>query len=181
MASALETFCGQAYGAEQYHMLGIYLQRALVVLNVTCIPLSVLFFFMENLLLLCGQTAEISAKTGEYALWLLPALYAYAFLQPFIKFLQTQSVVLPMVVCSAISLAVHVALCWLIVHQLGMGFRGAALATSISFWVNVILLFLYVRATNVCEETWGAGLSMEAFTDLKSFVRLAASSAVMIW
>ncbi|KAF3327033.1 Protein TRANSPARENT TESTA 12 [Carex littledalei] len=28
MTSALETLCGQAYGAKQYHMLGIYLQRS---------------------------------------------------------------------------------------------------------------------------------------------------------
>lgn len=32
MASALETLCGQAYGAKQYHMLGIYLQRSWLVL-----------------------------------------------------------------------------------------------------------------------------------------------------
>ncbi|KAK2992074.1 hypothetical protein RJ640_023457 [Escallonia rubra] len=29
MASALETLCGQAYGAKQYHMLGVYMQRFL--------------------------------------------------------------------------------------------------------------------------------------------------------
>lgn len=32
MASALETLCGQAYGAKQYHMLGIYLQRSWIIL-----------------------------------------------------------------------------------------------------------------------------------------------------
>ncbi|KAK9930372.1 hypothetical protein M0R45_027411 [Rubus argutus] len=32
MASALETLCGQAYGAKQYHMLGTYMQRSWVVL-----------------------------------------------------------------------------------------------------------------------------------------------------
>ncbi|KAK6235923.1 hypothetical protein SCA6_011260 [Theobroma cacao] len=32
MASALDTFCGQSYGAKQYHMLGIHLQSALIVM-----------------------------------------------------------------------------------------------------------------------------------------------------
>ena len=32
MASALETLCGQAYGAKQNHMLGIYLQRSCILL-----------------------------------------------------------------------------------------------------------------------------------------------------
>ncbi|KAI3974603.1 hypothetical protein MKX01_029593 [Papaver californicum] len=33
MASALETLCGQAYGAKQHRMLGIYLQSSWVVLT----------------------------------------------------------------------------------------------------------------------------------------------------
>ncbi|CAI0385055.1 unnamed protein product [Linum tenue] len=32
MASALETLCGQSFGAKQYHMLGVYLQRSWIVL-----------------------------------------------------------------------------------------------------------------------------------------------------
>ncbi|CAN1246060.1 Protein DETOXIFICATION 21 [Linum grandiflorum] len=32
MASALETLCGQSFGAKQYHMLGVYLQRSWLVL-----------------------------------------------------------------------------------------------------------------------------------------------------
>ncbi|KAF3446980.1 hypothetical protein FNV43_RR12160 [Rhamnella rubrinervis] len=33
MASVLETLCGQSYGAKQYHMLGIYMQRSCIVLS----------------------------------------------------------------------------------------------------------------------------------------------------
>ena len=32
MGSAVETLCGQAYGAQKYDMLGIYLQRSAVLL-----------------------------------------------------------------------------------------------------------------------------------------------------
>lgn len=42
MASALETLCGQAYGAKQYHMLGIYTQRAILILLTLSIALSLL-------------------------------------------------------------------------------------------------------------------------------------------
>ncbi|PON96732.1 Multi antimicrobial extrusion protein [Trema orientale] len=40
MGSALETFCGQAYGAKQYHMLGVDMQRAMLVLTLMCIPIA---------------------------------------------------------------------------------------------------------------------------------------------
>uniref|UniRef100_A0ACD5UWR0 Uncharacterized protein n=2 Tax=Avena sativa TaxID=4498 RepID=A0ACD5UWR0_AVESA len=33
MSTSLDTLCGQAFGAKQYHLLGIYKQRAILVLN----------------------------------------------------------------------------------------------------------------------------------------------------
>ncbi|KAG0452294.1 hypothetical protein HPP92_025780 [Vanilla planifolia] len=41
MGSALETLCGQAYGAKQAKLLGIHLQRAVLVLAITSITLSI--------------------------------------------------------------------------------------------------------------------------------------------
>ncbi|KAL7242800.1 hypothetical protein ACSBR1_015232 [Camellia fascicularis] len=40
MGSAVETLCGQAYGAHKYGMLGIYLQRSTILLMATGIPLT---------------------------------------------------------------------------------------------------------------------------------------------
>ena len=40
MGSALETLCGQAYGAKQYHMLGVHTQRAMLTLLALSIPLA---------------------------------------------------------------------------------------------------------------------------------------------
>ncbi|MFQ6640386.1 hypothetical protein Gotur_014332 [Gossypium turneri] len=42
MASALETLCGQAFGAKQYHMLGLYMQRSWIVLLLCCYPFTYL-------------------------------------------------------------------------------------------------------------------------------------------
>jgi MATE family multidrug resistance protein len=43
MATALDTLCGQAFGARQHHLLGIYKQRAMVVLGLTCVPIAVVW------------------------------------------------------------------------------------------------------------------------------------------
>lgn len=90
MGSALETLCGQAYGAAQHHMLGVYLQRAFLVLFITCLPLSFFFLYMEDILKLVGQDPEVAEKAGEYAFYLLPNLFAYVLLQPMVKFLQVK-------------------------------------------------------------------------------------------
>jgi len=180
MGSALETLCGQAYGAAHHHMLGVYLQRALLVLFTTCLPLSLGFLYMSDILQLVGLEAEIAEKAGEYALYLLPSLFGYGLLQPVVKFLQAQSVVIPMLVCSAVTLVLHAAILYTFIYLFGWGFRGAAMATSLSFWINGVLLIVYVKFSGVCNATW-RGFSREAFEDLYGFLELAVPSCIMIW
>ncbi|KAL0452824.1 UNVERIFIED_CONTAM: protein DETOXIFICATION 35 [Sesamum latifolium] len=45
MGSALETLCGQAFGAGQVHMLGVYMQRSMLILLATCILLLPFYIF----------------------------------------------------------------------------------------------------------------------------------------
>ena len=180
MGTALDTFCGQAYGAKQYRLLGIYLQRAVFVLLLASIPLAIIWAFTGQILLHLGQNPEISAEAGIYARWLIPSLFAYGPLQCHVRFLQSQNIVLPMVFCSGVTVLLHMPLCWVLVAKAGYGNRGAALATAVSYWVNVVMLGLYVNFSKACRRT-RVKLSNEVLTDLVAFIRLAIPSAFMIW
>lgn len=87
---------------------------------------------------------------------------------------------IPMLVCSATTLVLHGAFLYTFTHMLGWGFRGAAVATSVSGWVNGILLVFYAKFSGACEATWKSP-SREAFVDLYEFVQLAVPSCVMVW
>ena len=89
MASALDTLCGQAYGGRRYNLLGIYKQRAMLLLTLVSLPLAVVWFYTGEILLLFGQDADITAEAGAYARWMIPALFAYGLLQCHAWFLQT--------------------------------------------------------------------------------------------
>nr|CAB3494662.1 unnamed protein product [Digitaria exilis] len=180
MATALDTLCGQAFGARQHHLLGIYKQRAMVVLGLACIPIALIWAFAGQILVFLGQDAEISAEAGAYARWLIPSLAAYVPLQCHVRFLQTQSVVLPVTASSGVTAICHVAVCWALVYKAGMGSKGAALSNAISYAVNLGMLAVYVRVSGACKETW-SGFSKEAFKDLLRFTELALPSAMMIW
>ncbi|PRQ37517.1 putative multi antimicrobial extrusion protein [Rosa chinensis] len=54
MGSALDTFCGQSYGAKQYHMLGVHMQRAMLVILLACIPLATIWFNAGHILKFLG-------------------------------------------------------------------------------------------------------------------------------
>ncbi|XP_061343670.1 protein DETOXIFICATION 16-like isoform X2 [Gastrolobium bilobum] len=179
MASALDTLCGQSYGAKQHRMLGIHMQRAMFILMIVSIPLAVIWTNTRSILIFLGQDPEISAEAGKYAQLMVPSLFAYGLLQCLNRFLQAQNNVFPMMFSSGVTTSLHFLICWLMVYKSGLGSRGAAIANAISYWLNVSILSLYVKFSPSCAKTW-TGFSIEALHNIPSFLRLAIPSAVMV-
>ncbi|GJN38669.1 hypothetical protein PR202_gb27734 [Eleusine coracana subsp. coracana] len=179
MAGALDTLCGQAFGARQFHLLGIYKQRAMLVLTLACIPITLAWAFADQILLLIGQDRDVAAEAGEYARWLIPSLAAFVPLTCHTRFLQAQSLVVPVMASSGVTALTHVFVCYALVYKAGMGSKGAALSTAISYAINLTILALYVRLSSACKRTW-TGFSAEAFAGLRDFAKLAVPSAMMV-
>ncbi|XP_061351404.1 protein DETOXIFICATION 12-like [Gastrolobium bilobum] len=179
MASGLETICGQAYGAQQYQKIGVQTYTAIFSLILVCLPLSLLWINMEKILVFIGQDPLIAHEAGKFTIWLLPSLFAYAILQPLVRYFQIQSLLLPMLVISCVTLCLHIPLCWALVFKTGLNNVGGALALSISYWSNVIFLGLYMRYSSTCAKT-RAPISVELFQGIGEFFRFAIPSAVMI-
>ena len=55
MAGGMETLCGQAFGAKQYQKLGTCTYSAIISLTLICLPVCVLWIFMDKFLSLVGQ------------------------------------------------------------------------------------------------------------------------------
>ncbi|KAL8117963.1 protein DETOXIFICATION 14-like [Apium graveolens] len=179
MASALETLCGQAYGAEQYQIIGTYTYAAIISLLLVCIPISILWIFTEKLLVLIGQDPLISHEAGIYSIWLVPTLFPYAILQLLIRFLLTQSLIYPMLLSSVAALVFHIPISWLLIFKFEFGSAGAALGIGLSYWLNVILLGIYVKYASSCEKS-RISFSKDVFPNIKQFFRFGIPSAVMI-
>ncbi|KAM0832539.1 hypothetical protein ACQ4PT_064834 [Festuca glaucescens] len=179
MGSAVETLCGQAYGARKYEMLGTYLQRSAVLLCCTGIPLAVIYAFSEPILLFLGQSPEIARAASIFVYGLIPQIFAYAFNFPIQKFMQAQSIVLPSAYISTATLALHLLLSWVVVYKAGLGLLGASLVLSLSWWIIVAAQFGYIVMSPTCRHTW-TGFTSQAFSGLMDFMKLSAASAVML-
>ncbi|KAL6529956.1 hypothetical protein OROMI_028601 [Orobanche minor] len=179
MASALETLCGQAYGAEQYRRVGTLTYGAILCLFLVCLPISVLWIYTEKLLIFMGQDPSISAQAGKFAILLIPTLFPYAILQSLIRYLQTQSLILPMLWSSLASLCFQLPLCWAFIFKLNLGSAGGALSIGISYWFNVIALVLVVKYSPTCRKT-SATFSRDVFVTMREFFKFAIPSAVMV-
>ncbi|KAG5521659.1 hypothetical protein RHGRI_034028 [Rhododendron griersonianum] len=179
MACALETLCGQAYGAQQYQKIGTQTYTAIFSLIIVCLPLSILWMNMGNVLILMGQDPLISHEAGKFTKWLVPSIFAYAILQPLVRYFQMQSLTLPMLISSCATLVFHIPLCWVLVFKSGLDNLGGALAIDISIWLNVIFLVLYMRYSSACAKT-RAPISMDVLRGVGEFFSFAIPSAVML-
>lgn len=179
MGSAVETLCGQAYGAKRYDMLGVYLQRSTIVLSVTAIPIAVVYLFSKNILLALGESKQVASEAAVFVYGLIPQIFGYAVNFPIQKFLQSQSIVAPSAFISLGTLFVHLFLSWIVVYKIGLGLIGASLVLSLSWWIVVVAQFIYILTSERCKTTW-TGFRWEAFSGLWQFTKLSASSAVML-
>ncbi|KAJ9549774.1 hypothetical protein OSB04_022317 [Centaurea solstitialis] len=174
LGSALETLCGQAYGAGKFEMLGIYLQRSWVVLNSIAVVLMFTYIFGVSVLRLLQQTPSIATAAGRYAVWMIPQLFAYATIIPVAKFLQAQSNIMPMAFIALVAVVIHLGCD----DETGVGLVGAAVVLDCSWWFMTVGQVTYVL-WGWCGEAW-PGFSWEAFRNLKGFVGVSFATAVIL-
>ncbi|GAB4840351.1 hypothetical protein Ancab_021118 [Ancistrocladus abbreviatus] len=179
MAGALETLCGQAYGAQQYQKLGLLTYTAIFSLTLVFFPLSLIWIFMGKLLPLLHQDPSISQEVGKISRCLVPAFLGYAFLQPIIRYFQTQSLIIPLLISSATTFCVHIPICWHLVLKSRLRHLGAAFAFDISIWLNVLFLGLFMKYSSACSKT-RAPITISILMEIPRFLRLAIPSAIML-
>ncbi|KAG5566486.1 hypothetical protein RHGRI_002144 [Rhododendron griersonianum] len=179
MASAVQTVCGQAYGAKRYDSMGIICQRAIILHLGAAILLTFLYLYFGQLLALIGQADDIVVEAKIFARGMIPQLYAFAISCPMMRFLQAQNIVNPLAYMSAGVLLLHIFLTWGVVCYLGCGLLGAALTLSFSWWLLVLLQALYILLSPSCKRTW-TGFSVKAVYGIWPYFKLTIASAVML-
>uniref|UniRef100_A0A1J3DKU5 Protein DETOXIFICATION n=1 Tax=Noccaea caerulescens TaxID=107243 RepID=A0A1J3DKU5_NOCCA len=178
MSSATETLCGQAYGAKQYHMMGIYLQRSWIVDIFTATLFVPFIVFAGPILRLLGQDIEITNTVDEIYPWVIPYLYSIVFTMTMQMYLQAQMKNAIIGVLATLALVLDIAVTWWCVRVMEMGIHGALLGLNISSWSVVIADFVYVFG-GWCPHTW-TGFSTAAFVDLAPMLKLSISSGFML-
>ncbi|XP_058195436.1 protein DETOXIFICATION 41-like [Rhododendron vialii] len=179
MASAVQTVCGQAYGARKYSALGVILQRAVILHLGAAILLSFLYWFSGPVLKAIGQTDSIADEGEIFARGIIPQLYAFAISCPMQRFLQAQNIVNPLAYIAVGVFLLHILLTWLVVYVLDYGLIGAALTLSLSWWFLVILQAIYIFFSPLCKETW-TGFSLRAWRGIWPYFKLTVASAIML-
>ncbi|ORX49776.1 MATE efflux family protein [Hesseltinella vesiculosa] len=179
--TALDTLCSQAWaGAKDKTLVGVHLQRALIILAIMFIPIACVWWKAEDVLLFLGQEPELSYHAGLFLRYLLIGAPAFIAFEAIKKYLQAQGIMQAstyvLFVASPLNLLLNYTLVY--VEPFHMGFIGAPLATSFSYWLMLILLLVYIRYVDGMAA-WG-GWTRECLQDWKPFIRLALPGVVAV-
>ncbi|KAK9924061.1 hypothetical protein M0R45_032449 [Rubus argutus] len=179
MASAVQTVCGQAYGAKHLEAMGIVCQRAIILHLGAAVLLTPLYWWSGPILIAMRQSQIIAEKGQIFARGLTPQLYAFAISCPQQRFLQAQNIVNPLALMSIGVFLLHTLLTWLVVDVLRYGLLEVALTLSFSWWLLVIAFGVYIVVSPKCKETW-TGFSCKAFRGIWPYFKFTAASAFML-
>ncbi|KAL7175790.1 hypothetical protein ACSBR2_029392 [Camellia fascicularis] len=180
LSMGMEPICGQAFGAKQRKLLGLTLQRTVLLLLSTSIPISLIWLNMKTILLWTGQDEEISSKAHTFIVFAIPDLFFLSLLHPLRIYLRTQSITLPLTYCSVISVLLHIPLNFILVVYFKMGIAGVALAMV---WTNLnlfLLLCSFVYFSGVHDDDSWVSPSFDCLRGWSSLLKLAVPTCISV-
>ena len=179
VVTALTTLATQAWGAKNYHKVGVYLQRCILIFVLAMVPVYGLWFNIESVLNLLHQPPCVVEQATDYIQIYsasLPAVFLFILLQ---RYLQAQNIVWPFILTGLAANAVSALFHYLLIFVAGIGIHGAATAIVLSNYtsVGVLLVIIYIRKLH--RMTWG-GWSRESLKDWFQIARYGFPGFVML-
>lgn len=179
--TALDTMLSQAWtGASDKTLVGVHLQRALIILALMFLPISMVWWRATDILLALGQEPKLAEHAGIFLRYLLIGAPANIAFEGVKKYCQAQGIMNAstwvLFIVAPINAVNNYLLVWY--EPIALGFIGAPIATSFTYWLQLALILLYIKYIRG-SEAWG-GWSMEAFKDWWPFIQLAVPGIFMV-
>ncbi|EIN09142.1 MATE efflux family protein [Punctularia strigosozonata HHB-11173 SS5] len=171
--STLDTMLPGAWTGRQPNLVGLWSQRMAVVMAATLIPILVIWFNAESILLALKQDSDVARLAALYLKYLSLGLPAYAFNCISRRYFQSQGLFAVPTRIIIVVAPINALLNWLLVwgpKPVRLGFIGAPIASAISF--NLISLASIIYGAFFVPHTAWHPLSMRMFANLGILVQL---------
>ncbi|CAI9110162.1 OLC1v1010141C1 [Oldenlandia corymbosa var. corymbosa] len=179
LAMGMEGISSQACGAKQWLLMGQTLQRTIVILLFSSVPICILWLNIEPILLLCGQDPVISSIAATHIAFCLPDLVFQSIINPLKIFLRTQNITFPLMYSAAFSLTLHAPINYILTCKFGLGIRGIAAASAATDFILLATLIFYIILSGAYKKSW-PGWSIKCFYQWKPIISLALPSCVSV-
>ena len=109
----------------------------------------------ETVVRLLGSSDRLLPHTMDYLLWLIPGIFFLLFESIGMMVIRLDGSPKYAMLCNVIPSVINIVLDWYFVFPLGMGVKGAAIATSASIVVGAAMVLLYfLRFSYVLRFCW---------------------------
>lgn len=178
--TAIDTFLAQTFGAGELDSFSSWAGNSLMIVLVASVVVSAMVAICEPFMLIFGQNEAISRQAGQFAYRLLiglPPLYIFKALT---KYLQAQDILYPCIYIGILANGINVAANYLLISKFKQGINGAPLATSITRWIELIVILAYIiwNKSSKLKNTFPSfDRSRFRWNKLLHFLKLALSGA----
>lgn len=181
--AALETLCAQSYGAGQYTEVGLHLQRCVILLMLTSVPIGCIWMSSPSILGLIVQEKKVVELAGGYLRILFLGAPGYALFEAGKRYMQAQSIPHASTAVLAFLAPLNAFMNFALVSGeflgLGFGFYGAPAAVVITNWLMPLCLAYYAIFIEG-SKCWHP-LTLRVFTNWESILSLTLPGIAMIW
>ncbi|RSH91040.1 hypothetical protein EHS25_010216 [Saitozyma podzolica] len=142
LATALDTLLPAAWTSSDPSRVGLWAQRTSVVMAVSTIPMFILWWNIEGVLLALQQEPAVAARASLYLRWLSFGIPGYGGNVVVKKYLQSQNLMHVPTYILFIVAPLNLVFNWLLVwgpDPIRLGFAGGALATALSYNLTFLL------------------------------------------
>jgi multidrug resistance protein, MATE family len=144
LATCLDTLTAQAYGNGKKELVGLHVQRMCALMCIVTIPIGIVWLASPYFLPHLVPEKDIARLAGSFIQIYLIGGPGWGLFEAGKRFLQAQGNFHGSLVVLLVCAPANIFLNWLLPFQLGLGFRGAALAVAISNTLQPIVLVLYI-------------------------------------
>ncbi|KAJ7272572.1 MOP flippase [Mycena haematopus] len=182
--TALDTLGSQAFTGGHPQDLSIHFQRCIVILWILLLPVCVLWWFIQTILVALGQPASLSRDVQAFLRVLVLGAPGYIGFESLKKYLQCQGIMGASTGVLIVVFPINVALNIFLIHYTSFGILGSPLALSLTYWLCFGLLgvWTWLSPAHKQNATW-AGLQPSAVFHPRScylFLKLAIPGILMV-
>ncbi|XP_062105038.1 protein DETOXIFICATION 55 [Humulus lupulus] len=150
LAMGMDPLCSQAFGSQNDAVAFLTLQRTIFILLFASLPISLLWFNLEPLMLILNQNPDITKIASIYCKFAIPDLLANSLLHPLRIFLRSKSTTWPLMWSNLLAMFLHIPITILLTFKLSLGVQGIAISNFLTNFITlfILLLYLYYNTNN---------------------------------
>ena len=171
--------CSQAFGAGNHILVGTYFMRALMIAALTCFPLWSVWICVKYIVYYLIGDLMVADGAGEYTAIFCFGYPAYIFYKLANGYLQSQSIIRPILSIMIAGNIINVCVQYLLVVVVPLEITGVALAYVFSINAIALFAFTYIRISQIHRANF-SGWSISFLSGWYHFLRYGPACVLQL-